>query len=156
MKLLTLIGGRISRAFAGLKQHRPRKGEPGVGWMSNGRTAPYHLRCITTTGYMAVRLAWGRTRVFVARAESPQLIIVSADSLTFWSCVSGGDRSMHGDILMLSCSNSNLSLLDLSQLAGLEELDCSNNPLKKLGVNPSPRLRIALVDGTPLSTKARQ
>lgn len=150
VRLLSLIGGNLSRLFAGQLYHRPRLGEPGVGQMSNEGRCDYHLRWKSTTGHMAVRRGNRRTQVFDAGGDMP-FVLPPTKTLTFWSCESAVDHRPAGKILMLDCALSGLIRLEVTGLADLEELDCSHNQLASLDVPGLAHLRIVRAEGNPFS-----
>lgn len=137
VRLITLIGGNLAHAFAGLRGHRPRRGEPGVAYLSNRRQGPYHLQWQTTTGFIAARFWSGKVRVFIADGNGPPIHIFNAWSLTLWPCTSPGDRKKVGEILGLACPDSNLRDFDVAQLPFSVKYDYSGNPRVRLSLRPN-------------------
>lgn len=152
MRIVTLISGNLSNWFKALRKPLPKRGEPGVGWMSNGGRDEYQLRWKTTSGFMAVRFGSGRVRVFVADGEGPPIRISGSRSLTFWSCAGGTNKQPSGQVLMLGCPDSELSKLDVIQLHALEELDCPHNRLCELDLTGLTHLQSVRSEGNPFLT----
>ena len=96
----------------------------GVGYMANGGAQAYSINVTSSSTFYAVQPAGGSITVYSNGTHS----VGTANSITFWACAgpAGADTGTNsrpsGNITALTCTNNQLTALDVSGLTSLNSL----------------------------------